>query len=242
MTIKFKIDYNKTMDKLYIIIIAIVFILLIMAGLAVVNYSGQDLVDKYKKYSTIPTTSTPIKFVEAINALYFNNKIRLKFTNNELGDSYNSNGTMTLCEKYAYDHNLVGITICAHELGHAFQFEYENKRMKKFMKRNRTSRFLSKLTVPLFVAGIVTLIFNQIIIAIVLGSLSLITFMVALINKYMTIKVEKDASKKAMELIVQYAYFTDEELKIAKDFLNSAKQTYIADLLRSMLKWTLIVK
>ena len=230
------------MDILYIIIIAVVFILLILAGLAVVNYSGQDLFDKSRKYSSFPTSSTPIQFLQLINSLYFDNRIVLKFTDKELGDSYNGGGVMTLCSKYAYDNNLVGITICAHELGHALQFKNEYKRMKKFAKRNKTSKLLSKFTIPLFVAGIVSLFFNQIIIAIVLGCLGVLTFIVALINKFLTIKVENDASKKAMELIKNYGNFTEDEIKMAKDFLNSARQTYVADLLRSMLKWTLIVK
>ena len=230
------------MDKLYIIIIAVVFILLILAGLAIVNYSGQDLVDKSKKYSNIPTSSTPIEFLQLINSIFFDNRIALKFTNIELGDSYQGSGVMTLCHKYAYENNLVGVTICAHELGHAFQFKFEKERMRKFTRRRRMSRFLSKLTMPFIIAGIVTLFFNQYIIAGALGGFGALTFIFALINKYLTIKVENDASKKAMELIKEYAYFTDEELKKAKDFLNAARQTYIAELLRSMLKWTLIVK
>ena len=231
------------MDKLYIIIIAIVFILLIMVGLAIVNYTGQDLIDKYREYSKIPTSSTPVDFVNTINSLYFENKIKLRFVRNELGDSYNGySGILRLCQVYAHEHNLVGITICAHELGHALQFQYERKKMAKFSKRRTISNFLSKLTIPCLIASIVLLILNHLIVAGVLACVAVLTFLLALITKVSTIKVEKDASKKAIDLIEKYAYFTEGEMIKAKEFLNLAKKTYIADLLRSMLKWTMLVK
>ena len=189
------------MDILYIIIIAVVFILLIMAGLAIVNYTGHDLIDKYREYSKIPTTSTPLSFVNTINSLYFKNRIKIKYTSKELGDSYNSNGTLSLCSLYASDHNLVGITICAHELGHAFQFEFEKEKMVKFSRQRKISKFLSKFTIPLLLSVVVLLFFDKLIIAGILAGISILSFMIALITKLSTIKVEKDASKKAIDLI-----------------------------------------
>jgi len=230
------------MDTIYIIIIAVVFIFLIMIGLAIVNYSGQDLVAKYREYSKIPTSSTPINFFNNINTTHFYGSIRLKFTDKELGDSYDSRGMMTMCQKYATDHNLVGIAICAHELGHAFQFKNEKKRMAKFIRRNRRSKILSKFTVPLLIAAVVLLFVNELIIAAVVAGVSVLTFIFAIISKWMTIKVENDASKKALELIQNYAYFTESELQKAKDFLKAAKNTYVAAMLKSMLKWTMLVK
>ena len=57
-----------------------------------------------------------------------------------------------------------------------------------------------------------------------------------------TLKIEKEASNKAMELLETYAFLTEEDLILARKFLNSAKQTYIADVLKIMLKWTMLVK
>ena len=231
------------MELTYIIvIISVVFLLLVILGLAIVNYSFDEMIEQYKKYSNIPVGSTPIEFFNLINSIHFGNNIRVKYKENILCDSFSGNGVLTLCSKYAQDNNMAGLAICAHELGHAFQFKNEPNRMKSHTQKIRLSRFFSLLISPTIIAGISMFILSELYVGIGLIAFGILSLTIALIAKFSTLKLEKDASSKALELLSTYAYFTDDELQVAKKFLNSAKQTYIADILRIMLKWTMLVK
>ena len=231
------------MELKYIIIIcAVVFILLIFLGLAVVNYSTEEMVEKFKKLTDLPVGTTPFELYSIINQHHFGGKINVKFKDEYFCDSFNGGGTLTLSSKYANEQNFGGLAICAHELGHAFQFKDQKNKMIKHAKITRFSKFISFFTTPLVVIGIIALILSHIYVGYALIGAGAFCFLVAIISKIAIIGIEKDASNKALEILRDYANFTDDELKIAKKFLNSAKQTYVADLLKIMLKWTMLVK
>ena len=117
--------------KYIIIIVAIVFLLLILLGLAIVNYSGADLYDKFLETQRYSTGITPLEFAQNFNRLFFNGKIKFNLKNDLMCDSYNGGGVLTLCSQYAKANNMAGVVICAHELGHAFQFKEQPNLMKK---------------------------------------------------------------------------------------------------------------
>lgn len=231
------------MNLTIIIIIAIIaFVLLVLGGLAVVNFSGEEMVDKFNQTSKIETNMSAVDFANLIIQKYFNNKILINFNKNMLSDSYSSNNVLTLCSQYAYQNNLASLSICAHELGHAFQFKNQNLKMKKYGKKHKLSLFLSKLITPLILSAIILLLFDKLLLAIISAVVSIVFFVVALSVKMSTIKIEKEASEIAIKLLQDVAHLSDYELNTAKKFLDSAKLTYVADLLKSMLKWTALTR
>jgi len=230
------------MELKYIIIIIVAFALLITIGLAIVNFSYAELLNKFNSISSLPAGTTPYDFAKHINEIFFNNSIHIKFSDKLFSDCYNTIGTLTLCKQYANDNNLAGLAICAHELGHAVQFKNDRSKIFKFAKKKKLSEFLSKIITPIFIGAIACLIFNQLIISICLFATSFVLFMIALSSKMSTIKIEKEASQNAIALLKDYAYLDDQQLYSAKKLLNSAKLTYVADMLRSMLKWTRLTK
>lgn len=231
------------MNLTIIILIAIIaFILLILGGLAIVNYSGEEMVEKFNQASKIETNMSAVDFANIIIQKYFNNKISINFNNNMLSDCYSSNNVLTLCNKYAYENNLAGLSICAHELGHAFQFKNQDTKMKKYGKKHKLSLFLSKLITPLILTAIVLLLFDKLVFAIIFAGLAIVFFVVALSVKMSTIKIEKEASEIAIKLLQDVAQLPVSKLNTAKKILDSAKLTYVADLLKSMLKWTALTR
>lgn len=229
------------MELKYIIILAVVFLLLILIGLAIVNFSSEDMVDKYKKLSLHMCGKTPVELVNLLNVTEFAGKIRIKLKDTYFCDSISSSGLLTLSSKYANDFNIAGLAICAHELGHAFQYRDKIDKMYKHARLNKIAK-ISVLTYPLIITGIVSLAFGQNLIGYILFGFSFLTLVVAVISKLATIGIEKEASNNGMELLKVYANLTDEELVMAKKFLKSAKMTYVADLLKIMLKWTMLVR
>ena len=231
------------MELKYIIIIAAVaFLLLVIVGLSIVNYSSEDLLDKFKQTARYSIGVTPNEFARLINSIHFNNNIKIKYKDGLFVDSFNGNGTLTLSTNYANDYNMAAVAICAHELGHAFQYKDKSQMMRSHTKKIILSKSICGFTTPLIVGGIVAIILGQIYLGIGLVCSGALTFLIAVITKLSTLKIESGASKKALELLSVYANFTDDELKLAKAFLNSAKQTYLAELLRIVLKWTFLVK
>ena len=228
--------------KYVIIIIAIVFLLLVVLGLAIVNYSTEEMFEKFKDANIYSVGITPLEFAQLINGLHFENKIKIKFKYSYFADSFSSDGYLTISSKYANKNELAGLAICAHELGHAFQFKETPKKMKNHSKRLALSRAVSSLISPLIICGILFIIFYNIYIGLALLLLGLFVFFIAITTKLSTLKIEKEASIRAIKLLEMYCNLTEHQLVVAKKFLNSAKQTYLADVLKIMLKWTMLVR
>ena len=227
---------------LVIILTIAVFLVLIIAGLAIVNFSCFELFDKFNQTALVPTSISPIELANIISNNFFDGAIAIAFKPNLLCDCYSSRGILTLCSEYSNKRNLAGLSICAHELGHAFQFKDQSQKMKKYGKKIRLSNILSRIITPLLFVGIALVIFDKLIFAVIAFTMAVVFFFIALIVKMSTIKIEKEASQTALKILQEYANLTETELAIAKKFLDSAKQTYVADLLKTMLKWTFLVK
>ena len=227
------------MNIIYIILIAVgVLVLFILFGLAIVNKSGEELLDKFKETSKYPTSITPLQFADIISSTFFNKSIKIDFKPNLLCDSFSSNGHLTLCSQYANEYHLAGLAIVAHELGHAFQFSRDKAKMQKHARKLNLSKILTRFTTPVFLVGIVLLCFGYYIFAAIAGTLAIALFILACSVKMSTIKIEKEASVIALDMLKDIASLDEQQLKKAKQFLDSAKLTYIADLLKIMLKWT----
>ena len=192
--------------------------------------------------SVLPCGLSAVELANILNYTQFNGKIKIRFKDKYFSDSMSSNFVLTLSSVYANLYDFCALTICAHELGHAFQFRDNMKKMQNNTRLVKLSKFFSSIINIILIAGIVCLFLEQYIIGYFLFGFSGISLLIAIISKLSTIKVEKEASKTALEILKVYANFTDDELKMANKFLRSAKMTYVADLLKVMLKWTGLVR
>lgn len=235
----FGIIYNINMNTTYIVLICVgILVLFILFGLAIVNKSGEELWDKFNETAKYPSAITPLQFAEIISNTFFGGRINITFNPKPLTDSFSSDGRLTISSQYANEYHLAGLAIVAHELGHAFQFSREKEKMKKHAKKLRLSKLLSRFISPIFIAGVVLLCFNYYISAIVCGVVVVVLFVLACSVKLSTVKIENEASLIAVDILRDFASLDEKQLKIVKQFLNSARLTYIADLLKIMLKWT----
>lgn len=230
------------MDIKYVIIFAVVFLIFILIGLAIVNYSGEDMYEKFKKFSVYPTGMSPVELANIVGEREFSGRIKIKYKDKLFCDSMASNYALTLCEKYANSYNISALSICAHELGHAYQFRDKLEKMYRHNRLNKISKIFSAMFTPLVLVGIIFLATEYQIYGYVILGFGIISLIIALISKFSTIGIEKEASNTGLQIMAVYTNLSDEELKMASIFLKSAKMTYVADLLRIMLKWTGLVK
>ena len=227
------------MNLIYVILIAVgLFIVLILAGLAVVNYSGEEMYEKYKQTANVYSNISALEFAnKIINTLFFG-EIVIEERLGLFCDCYISSGKLVLSQNYSRENNLAGLAICAHELGHALQFKNQKEKMKKYAKKLKISKILSKFITPIIILSIILIFFDKLFFSLIGLGMAIIIFITALAVKMSTIKIEKEASENAITLLQNYTDLTMPEIEIANTFLDSAKLTYVADLLKSMLRWT----
>ncbi|MBQ8844781.1 MAG: zinc metallopeptidase [Clostridia bacterium] len=182
-------------------------------------------------------------FVDQLNNTKFEGKVELKLCNE--GEDHFSPNYIALSHKTLSSNSLASLAIVAHEMGHAEQYK-NGVKLEKHWKRKRTGRALGKLFVPLVIIGIVVSlisifeIIDSMFVYAGLGviGLAVMLFLFAIYNKFMEIKIEKEASDFAIKFLKEY--LNDKELKKCKTFLDSARLTYWADLYRTMFAWTML--
>lgn len=231
------------MDVNTIIIICLVsvFVLFILVSLAITNYAGENLLTVYNQYkNTYSSFLKTHELASTISNQEFNGKIAVEKTQGFLSDYY-YNGTIYLSQDVYDSSSISAFAVACHELGHAIQYRDTPKKMKKFSANLVISKTVTKFTMPLLVIGII-LMFINFWFAISFAVASILTFLIGLFAKLSTIRIEKEASENAIELLKKYADFDEESIKDAKKVLSAAKLTYISSFLKSLVGWTMLVK
>lgn len=230
------------MDLQTIIILSVIgaIVLLLVIGLAVANFAGENLLVVYNKFSKrIVDFNTPLKFAQTVSDNEFHGRVRTTIIPGILTDNYYKE-TISLSQGVASANNVSAFSVCAHELGHAIQYRDTPEKMKKFGRKLVFCSIVSKLALPIVLIAI-PIAFFSIIPAIAVFAVGIFCFLSGLIAKLSTIQIEREASENAIRLLQKYAYFDEEDVKCAKKVLAAAKLTYIASFLKSVLKWTMLV-
>ena len=215
-------------------------VLALAVGLGIANSAGQNLIGTYREYEkSIVDFTNPINFVKQVSNSEFQGKISCEVCPGFLTDHYHR-GTVTLSEQTVKTSSISSMSVVAHELGHAVQYRDTPEKMAKFNKKRRTSAILGKFTMPIFVIGLVCIIWS-VIASIIVMAIALMMFVFGLSVQLSTIKIEKEASANALVLLERYAYLSDYQIKLAKKVLSSAALTYVASFLKSVLSWTMLV-
>ena len=155
-------------------------------------------------------------------------------------------GVIALSNETMYSNSLASLSTVSHELGHAIQ--YKKGELTKQWQQRKKNRIYGKFFIPFILIGLVLAILNLVgvlpsyclYIGIGFFGLAFIIFLIAIYTKYMEIKIEKGASKYAIEILKDY--LSPQEIKICNEFLNSARLTYWGSLFRTMFGWTFLTK
>ena len=185
-------------------------------------------------------------YLFAKNKKYFNNTLSITRCK-EYNDHYRG-GIVALSEKTMYSNSLASLAIVSHELGHARQ-DKEGKKLYKHGRMRRIGRTLGFFFMPLVIAGVVLCLLNifnvladqfYLILGFSLIGMAFVIFLFAVFLKYEEIKIEKEASIYAIQFLDDY--LNTAELKSCRNFLDSARLTYWASLLKTLLGWTFLTK
>lgn len=230
-------------ENLIWIIIGI-FVMLIIIGICIANFSIDSYYKNYEKNRKITTSfwDSNLQFARYVSENIFNSKIKIK-TNNQHQNYYSpSSLTISISDEIALENSVTGISVVAHEFGHALQHLNNPEILINNFKFNNFVKMLGNLNwIIMLLTLILTLTINYVITFVGLG-LIVLNFIIAIFLKLSTAKLEKNASLQAIELIKSLKIFNTEEIVLLKKFMNSAKMTYTADFFRALLGWTGLVR
>ena len=149
-------------------------------------------------------------------------EVQIEPIEGKLTDNYDPRDKKLHLSQSVYNGNSVAaLGIAAHEVGHALQHAAGYAPLKIRNSIVPITNFGSGLAFPLFFLGIfMSLPF--------LMDLGIILFSLAVAFTVLTLPVEFNASNRAIKILADGHYLTDQEIPMAKAVLSAAALTYVA--------------
>jgi len=210
------------------------FYVLMIAIFGASMFVSYRLKSKFKKYSQTPISSNMSGQEIALKMLKDNgiHDVQVISVAGQLTDHYNPvNKTVNLSESVFHQRNAAAAAVAAHEVGHAVQharaYSWLTMRSKLVPVVSVSSRYMQWV----LIGGIVVLASTQnpTVLAIGIGMFALTTLFT-----FITLPVEFDASKRALQWMRDYNVGTSQELVGSKDALKWAAMTYVVAALGSL--------
>lgn len=184
----------------------------------------------FKKYGRIPNSRSITGAQAAAELLRLNGitDVGIRMIPGKLTDNYNPTTKMISLSEAVYNSNsIAAVGIACHEAGHACQHAqgYFPLKIRNFIIP--VTKFGSNLGIPLAIFG---LIFNYQ----PLLYAGIILYSAVALFQLLTLPVELNASKRALNTISQNGFLIGAEYNGAKKVLTAAALTYVAALASSL--------
>ncbi|MGD9347760.1 MAG: zinc metallopeptidase [Candidatus Aminicenantes bacterium] len=202
-------------------------IFLLIPPLILALYAQQKVRNTYKKYSTVFASSrlSGAEVSQRILRSYDADEVKVERTRGKLTDHYDPRKrVLRLSEGVFGSNSLAAIGIAAHETGHALQHHTGYFPLHIRNAIYPVSSFGSTLAFPLFFVGF---LFSRQGPSILMD-IGILLFGAAVVFSILTLPVEFNASKRALDLLREGAYLKQDELNGASRVLKAAALTYVA--------------
>ncbi len=205
------------------------YLILILPAMLISVFAQIKVKSSFSKYSKVPTRFSGAEAAERLLQSKGINNVRIERVSGNLTDHFDPRTNVIRLSDSVYDSKTVAaIGVACHEAGHAVQYaeHYLPIKIRNFIVP--ITQFGSSLAWPLFFIG---LIFNYT----YLLNLGIILFSLVVLFQLITLPVEFNASRRALNALTDYGIVYDEdEKKGAKRVLSAAALTYVAALLVSL--------
>ena len=153
--------------------------------------------------------------------------VRIERVSGDLTDHYDPRTNVIRLSDSVYDSTSVAaIGVACHEAGHAVQYAQNYAPIKLRAAIIPVTNIGSKLAMPLILIGILLSIFGEL--SYTLVYLGIGCFALSLVFQLITLPVEFNASRRAMQAIESSGILTDNEQTGARKTLTAAALTYVA--------------
>jgi len=187
-------------------------------------YAQMKVKSTYKKFSSVPSQRgmTGAQVARMILDHHGLSDVRVVPTQGVLSDHYNpATKTVALSESNYYESSLAGIAVAAHEVGHAIQHKEAYSFLTLRSKLVPVATISSNASWIFVMIGILASSSGLLLLGIVL-------LMAGVLFQVVTLPVEFDASKRAMNEVVSLGIIGNNEERGARKVLNAAAMTYVA--------------
>ena len=201
------------------------YLVLVLPCLILSMWASSHVNSTFKKYSRQYSRRGLTGAEAAQRVLYANGVrgVRIERVSGDLTDHYDPRtNVIRLSDSVYASTSTAAIGVACHEAGHAVQYAVNYGPIKLRAAIIPLTNFGSKLAMPLILLGLV------------LGSvdflvpLGIACFGLSVVFQFITLPVEFNASRRALEAIETAGLLTDEERRGAKKTLSAAAMTYVA--------------
>lgn len=198
---------------------------MLIALLAQINVSST-----FNRYSKVASRRglTGAQAAEAVLRAHGVTGVRVERVSGHLTDHYDPRTNVIRLSDSVYgSSSIASVGVAAHEAGHAVQYAVGYGPIKVRSAMIPLCNIGSQLSIVLILIGL--LMYSQ-----TLFGLGVILFSVAVAGQLVTLPVEFNASRRAIQTLDSAHLLEDEELRGARKVLSAAAMTYVAALLVSL--------
>lgn len=203
-----------------------------LPALIIALYAQYKVSSTFRKYSRV-RSSRNITGAEAAKRVLFNsgiNDVKIEHVSGELTDHFDPRTKVIRLSDSVYNSTSVSaIGVAAHEAGHAVQHEVGYVPIKIRGALIPITQFGSTLSMPLLIVGLLLPSYGW------LATAGIILFSFSVLFQLVTLPVEFNASRRAIETLDSTGLLYGEELKGAKKVLSAAALTYLAAMITAVL-------
>ena len=205
------------------------YLILVLPCMIFAMIASSNVNSTFKKYST-QYSLRRITGAEAARQVLQHNGVtgvRIERVSGNLTDHYDPKANVIRLSDSVYDStSTAAIGVAAHEAGHAVQYAREYAPIKLRAAIIPLTNFGSKLAMPLILLGILLAAFGGF--STILVDLGIAAFGLSFIFQLITLPVEFNASRRAIQTIEDAQLLTAEEQRGARKTLKAAAMTYVA--------------
>ena len=197
--------------------------LLVILGLVISGIASAYVNSTFRKYDQVRSKNnvTGTQAAQYILQSQQINNVGVQQIAGDLTDNYNSgNKMLSLSQATAQSTSVAAIGVAAHECGHAVQDASGYVPLKIRAALVPAANFGSMISFPLIMVGVL-LSWN---------------FSLALLFQLVTLPVEFNASRRAIQILSEGGLLTEEEVPMARHVLFAAALTYVAAALSTFLQ------
>ncbi len=199
---------------------------LLLPAIILAVYAQTKVSSTFSKYSEVMNSRglTGADVARRILAQNGITDVRVEQTKGKLTDHYDPRAkTVRLSEVVYNSQSLAALAVAAHEVGHATQ---HNKGYMPLHLRSAVfpiTAFASKIAMPLILIGLYFSTTNG-----VMLQIGILLFSFTVLFQVITLPVEFNASRRAIQNLEEYNLLSSNEIDPAKKVLNAAALTYVA--------------
>lgn len=205
------------------------YVILVLPCIILALWASANVNSTFKKYSQVHsirhiTGADAAQRVLAANGV---TGVRIERINGNLTDHFDPRTNVIRLSNDVYSGtSTAAIGVACHEAGHAVQYAKHYAPMKLRAVIIPATNLGSKLAMPLILLGILLSAFYQM--SYTLVYIGIACFGLSLVFQLVTLPVEFNASRRAMQAISDANILTDEEQRGARKTLTAAALTYVA--------------